>query len=371
MARRIGRRRRTNTRLFPTSKRIEGILGGGDRDPVAHALRLLTPLGVPPYRLANGVRQSLYTAGVLPARDLGRPTISVGNLTVGGTGKTPMVIEVARRLRDAGRQPAVLLRGYEPAGLESKQGSDEAAELRGSLGGDIPVMANSSRVTGAAEVLEQRPDVDTFVLDDGFQHRRAKRDLDLVLLDASRPFGFGHCLPRGLMREPPKALRRADAVVVTRCNRATPEQLAELDARVEQLTGRPPVAHCRHRWAELRCGIEHRPVEKLAEKTVLGCAGLANPTDFEATLRAVAGRCVGVLTFPDHYRYSRHELGGVFNTAAERGADAVVITEKDWVKWRRYAGGVKSRVPVYRPVVQMAFVDGEAEFAALLREAAP
>lgn len=353
----------------PSSDRLHGIVSGEHRDPIALGLRLAANLGVPPYRLAAGLRNTLYNAGLMKSHPLGRPTISVGNLTVGGTGKTPMVIEVVRRLQTHGHRPAVLMRGYEPAGLESKKGSDEAAVLRGSLGGDVPVMPNPSRIDGAKQVLADRPDTTCFVLDDGFQHRKAQRDFNLVLVDASVPFGFDRSLPRGLLREPVKNLRRADAVVVTRVDRATPEELAALDQRIEKITGRPPLAHARHHWASLRQGYKDLPVGYLADKTVLGCSALGNPTDFEASLRAVAGKCVGHLIFPDHHRYSRTELAGIFHTAEERHADGVVITEKDWVKWRKTAGGVKSTLPVFRPVVRMAFVDGEAAFDAALLQA--
>ncbi|MEM6459785.1 MAG: tetraacyldisaccharide 4'-kinase [Planctomycetota bacterium] len=356
-------------RLRPKPDRIAGVLGGTHRDPAAVALRLATNLGVPPFRLASGLRNTLYDAGVIRAVPLGRPTISVGNLTTGGTGKTPMVVEVVRRLTAMGRKPAVLLRGYEPAGLESRQGSDEAAELRGSLGGDVSVMADGRRVRGAAAVLDRYPETDCFILDDGFQHRRAARDLNLVLIDASCPFGYGRVLPRGLLREPPGRLRRADAVVVTRADRATPEALRTLDQRIERLTGRPPLAHARHRWAELRQARQTLPVAYLAGKTVLGCCGLGNPTDFEASLRGFAGRCVGCVVFEDHRRYNRDDIAGVFHTARERGADAVVVTEKDWVKWRRFGGGVKASLPVLRPVLRMAFLDDEEAFEQTLADA--
>ncbi|MEM1107657.1 MAG: tetraacyldisaccharide 4'-kinase [Planctomycetota bacterium] len=349
--------------------RLHGIMSGEHRDPLAVGLRLATNLGTPAYRLVTGVRNTLYDAGVLRSHPLGRPTVSIGNLTTGGTGKTPMVIEVIRRLQAMGHRPAVLMRGYEPAGLESKKGSDEAAVLRGSLGGDVPVMANPSRVDGARDVLAERPDVTAFVLDDGFQHRRAQRDFNLVLVDASVPFGFGRVLPRGLLREPIRNLKRADGVVITRADRATPDELAALDARIKSTTGKATLAHARHRWAGLRQGHHDLSVDYLADKTVLGCSGLGNPADFEASLREAAGRCVGHIVFEDHRNYNRSDISGVFNTAEERGAEGVVITEKDWVKWRKKAGGVKSGLPVFRPVVQMEFIDGGDELDAAIAQA--
>ena len=362
--------------LLPQT-RILRIMSGEDRDWTAHVLRTAANAGVPPYRAAVAARNLLYATRLRGAKRLGLPTISVGNLTAGGTGKTPMVIELADRLRALGHRPAVLLRGYEPGGPESRQGSDEAAVLRGALGDDVPVRPNPSRVAAAREVRAERPDLTVFLLDDGFQHRRAARQLDLVLVDATRPFGHGRLLPRGLLREPHRALRRADAVVITRADRVSKSDLEDLSRRLTRLHGRPPVAVCRHRWSGLRVGYKDGPLDKLADHRVLGVSGLGNPADFEATLRAVAGEVAGCLVFDDHHPYTRSDVRGIMHTALERDAVAVVTTEKDWVKWRRLAGGVKLPLPVYRPRVQMAFAptpdggDGAAALDAMLREAAP
>ena len=346
-------------------------MSGEDRDPAAVALRGLTLPATLPYRAAVTGRNALYTAGLLRARDLGRPTLSVGNLTAGGTGKTPMVIALTRILLAMGHRPAVLLRGYEPTGYESKHGSDEAAELRGSLGGSVPVMPDADRLAGARRVLERHPETSVFLLDDGFQHRRARRDLNLVLVDALRPFGFDHLLPRGLLREPLSALRRADAVILTRSDRATPPQLEALSATIRRITGRPPLADAVHDWSGLRLAFKPYPLQRIADAAVLGVAGIGNPQDFADRLREVAGSCVGMLTYDDHYRYDRDELAGIFSVALERGAQAVVTTEKDYVKWRRFASGVKARLPVYRPVVALRFPRGGAELQQLLDQKFP
>ncbi|MEE9403524.1 MAG: tetraacyldisaccharide 4'-kinase [Algisphaera sp.] len=357
--------------------RMLRIMSGQDRDWRARVLRPLSNAGVPPYRAAVAVRNAMYTMRLRGTKRLGLPTISVGNVTAGGTGKTPMVIELVDRLQAMGHRPAVLLRGYEPSGLESKLGSDEAAVLRGALGEDVPVRPNANRVKAAAVVRAERPDVTVFVLDDGFQHRRVARDLNLVLIDASRPFGHGRLLPRGLLREPLRALRRADALIVTRGDRVSPEALKTLVARLTRLHGKPPVAVCRHRWSGFRIGYKDYPLDRLRETAVLGASGLGNPADFEASLRAVTGKVVGCAVFDDHHPYTRSDVRGVMNMAQERGAQAVVTTEKDWVKWRRLAGGVKLKLPVYRPRVQMAFLDegvaagGEDALDALLRHVAP
>ena len=349
-------------------ERIYRVMSGEARDGKARLLRSLTRLATPAYRAAVTGRNSLYTAGVLPATPLGRPTISVGNLTAGGTGKTPMVIALARRLTDMGHRPAVLLRGYDPGRADAGEQSDEATELRAALGPAVPVMPNRDRVEGAKQVLANHPEVSAFLLDDGFQHRRAARDLNLVLIDALRPFGYGYMLPRGLLREPPTALRRADAVILTRVNRATPEALAHLRQQIAQLTGRAPVAEAEHDWSGLRLEHDQLPLDHLADRAVLGVAGIGNPQDFEARLKEVAPRCVGCLSYDDHHRYTPAELKTIEATARQRGADALVITEKDFVKWPTHPTP-SAALPVYRPAVEMAFRMGEAELTSLMAEA--
>ena len=261
----------------PGHDRIYAIMSGRARDPRARLTRGVTSMMSPAFRSVVFARNTLYDIGLLGGADLGRPTISVGNLTTGGTGKTPMVIALAHRLQAMGHRPAVLLRGYEPAGFESKKGSDEAAVLRGALGEDVPVMPDRDRRRGAAGVLDKHPEVTVFLLDDGFQHRAAQRDLNLVLIDATRPFGFGRLLPRGLMREPLAALRRADAIILTRTNRVGPDELEALGRRIEDVTGHPPLARVEHDWTMLRLAYKSYPLDRLEDYTPLGVAGIGNP----------------------------------------------------------------------------------------------
>ena len=233
---------------MPSSFKQSGlrIISGENTSAIARVVRGLAGVVEPFYSAAMRVRNAAYDRGLFHAHDLGRPTISVGNITTGGTGKTPVVIWLARQLREQGRRPAILLRGY---GATQQHGSDEAALLEQSLNSNstirIPVQANPSRVRGAAEVLQKSPEVDFFLLDDAFQHRRAKRDFNLVLINATEPFGFGHVLPRGLLREPLAGLKRADAFLITRCSLASTEAVAVID----RLFVRPT-----SRYSDLSCG---------------------------------------------------------------------------------------------------------------------
>jgi tetraacyldisaccharide 4'-kinase len=356
------------------------ILSGQNRSPLAAGLRGALSLAEPLYRAAIIRRNRRYDHGARPAKPLGRPTLSVGNLTTGGTGKTPMVIDLVRRLQEQGHRPAVLLRGY-----KAKAGpSDETAELRAALPG-VKIVANPSRAEGAREALG-RADVvgglsettlenqdskienpiSCFVLDDGFQHRQAARDLDLVLIDATCPWGFGHLLPRGLLREPQAHLARADAVLITRADQVEPDALTAIDREVEQLTGRPPLAHTAHRWAELRHGDHTLPLEHLITRRVVAVSAIGNPAAFERTLRQHCREVLAHHRFDDHHAYTAAELADLLTQAKRADADAVITTEKDYVKWKPLLAADETAIPILRPRVGIEYLDGQAEVAARL-----
>ncbi len=343
------------------------ILSGEDRSLGASLTRLGLSCATPFYRAAVVVRNGLFNVGVKRAIDLGRPTVSVGNITTGGTGKTPMVIEIARRLRAMGHTPAVLTRGY---GADESQGkeSDEAREVAEALDPPIPVGVDPDRVRGAQRVLNEHGDVTAFILDDGFQHRRAKRDLDIVLIDRSRPFGFDRLLPRGLLREPVSALRRADAVVVTRTNLA----VGELGLAVELVTGNEPLACAVDSWTVwLDQNDEALPIDAMRGRQVAAVTGIGNPAAFRQELTEHHGVVViADHVFDDHEPYEdRDVIERLAEDAAKRGADAIVTTQKDWVKLRSHVADGSISLPVYRPRLTLQFDEaGDARIGALLRE---
>lgn len=342
------------------------VMSGEARGPGAAAARALLGAVEPAYGLAIRARNGMFERGWRRSFPLGRPTVCVGNITTGGTGKTPMVMWTVRQLQSLGARPAVLLRGY---------GQDETLELAAGLPG-VTVHAGADRVASAQAVLEGEPQTTAFVLDDGFQHRRARRDVDLVLVDATRPFGFGHLLPRGLLREPLAALRRASGVIVTRADQVDAAALAKVDAQVQRVTGRPPIAHAAQRWGRLmeaKGGADvERPVAELKGMRVLGVSGLGNPANFERAMHEAAGTVVGHLQFGDHHAYTPANLRDIFERAAAERVDAVLTTQKDWVKWAptlEAAGGPEvPGVPVLRPIVEVAYFDGAEAVVTLLRE---
>ena len=340
--------------MSPSHADFLRIMGGEDQSSEAkwwrRGLRLAQPFyyaGLQTHRLLTLPRR----------RSLGRPTLSIGNVTTGGTGKTPMTIAMVERLQAQGHKPAVLLRGY-GVEIEAKQNADEVEVLRNAFQGGVPVEPNPNRVAGAQHILESHPEISCFVLDDGFQHRRAKRDLDLVLVDATRPWGFDHLLPRGLLREPKGALRRAHGVIVTRSDQVSPEELNALDEQIVKHHGKPPIAHAVHTWTSLRLGSKFCHLDTLKSLRVFGACGIGNPATFEQQLRDHTDEVVGMAVYDDHHKYKRGEIPSIIHHAMERGASAIVTTEKDWVKWRKAGGQYKLKIPVYRPVVTMTFLDG-------------
>jgi tetraacyldisaccharide 4'-kinase len=342
-----------------------GIISGNTPGPAAALQRAALGGLTPAYRAAVALRNSLFDWNLRPAADLGRPTISIGNLTTGGTGKTPMVMELAKRLIAIGRHPAVLLRGYQ-VGEDTGGAGDEVVELRQSLGQAVPVEPNPSRVAGAKNVLEKHPQTDLFLLDDAFQHRQVKRDWNVVLIDATCPFGFGRVLPRGLLREPIGNLRRADDVIVTRADRVSAKAIGDLDATITRLLGRPPLAHVRHQWNTLRVmdsrGEREQSVGSLGEMTVAGVCGIGNAEAFFAMLKSASGRVTACQRFDDHHHYSAAEVASLLAEAAADGAGAVVMTEKDWVKCKRLMDFQSLPLAIIHPVLCLGFLDGSEAF---------
>lgn len=257
------------------------------------------------------------------------PVISIGNITVGGTGKTPLVIELARRLRESGRRPAILTRGY---GAALGETADEVLELHDALP-EVPVIVNRDRVAGAT-VARQEHGADCVLLDDGFQHRRLARDLDLVLIDALDPQGGGRTLPAGRLREPLIGLRRADVFVITRANQVTPERLTEIITCLAAYRTHQPLLEARvePRGVQMPDGTL-QPPEFLHGKRVLAVSGVGNPASFEALVRGL-GASATLHRYPDHHAYAAADATDMLNMLPE-APELVVTTRKDWVKLSR------------------------------------
>lgn len=283
-----------------------------------------------PYGLGVRCRNWLFDHGWKKAYRADVPVVSVGNLTVGGTGKTPCVEFVARFYRERAVRVAILSRGY-----GSAQGrNDEALVLEENLP-DVPHLQGPDRAE-LARVAAEELESELLLLDDGFQHRRLARDLDLVLLDATLPWGHGHLLPRGLLREPRSSLRRAHVAVLTRCDLAGPAAVAELRREVVRRAPALPIVESEHRPALWRNAVgAEQELEALRGKPVAGFCGLGNPEGFRQSLVRLGLDVIAWRTFGDHHPYSREDIEDLRRWARQLPADtAVVTTQKDLVKIR-------------------------------------
>lgn len=317
--------------LLPDADTFKRLVDGSLRGPgPALARGLLAGLSVP-YAAAVSARNAAYDRGVLRVSRADVPVVAVGNLTLGGTGKTPLVAWVARSLAAHGRRPAIVSRGYRaaPGGQ-----SDEAAELAILLPA-VPHVADRDRVAAAARATAAGADV--VVLDDGFQHRRLARDLDIVAVDATDPFGGGRLFPRGLLREPLAGIARAHAVVLTRATAVTEERRRQIRGRLEEAAGGrlPAWVEAEHRPLRLRsAGGELRPLDAVRSGRVVAFAGIGNPAAFRGTLAALGAELAGFRGFADHHPYSPDDLRGLDRWARELRADLVLTTLKDLVRAR-------------------------------------
>ncbi len=283
-----------------------------------------------PYGLAVRLRNAAYQRGWLKSERVSVPVVSVGNLTVGGTGKTPCVEYVARFYRQLDRRVAILSRGYGSAGGRN----DEALVLEENLP-DVPHLQGADRVTLARTALEEL-ESEVLVLDDGFQHRRLARDVDVVLIDATAPWGHGYLLPRGLLREPPSSLRRADVVVLTRCDQTPAEQRERLIQTINQIAPHKPVVETTHRPVEL-CNSdgENASLDLLRDGPVAAFCGLGHPEAFRRSLLDLGSRLEDFRVYPDHHAYRRPDVEELDRWAAQLPAGtAIVTTQKDAVKLR-------------------------------------
>jgi len=304
-------------------------------------------------RAATRMRLALHGARLLPTTVLHAPVVSVGNLAAGGTGKTPLVEHVARELRALGARPAILARGYGPK-VGSTGLNDEGLVLAENLP-DLVQEQDPDRVAAGRRVLASGK-ADAFVLDDGFQHFRLARDLDIVALDASDPFG-------GLRREGPGALRRAGAVVLTRASRCTApgiDRALLAPGAALAITDHEPAGIARMDGGTEEAGA-------LRGRKVFASAGIANPDSFVHTLESLGAIVVGRRWFPDHGMADLRAVTEAMFEAKRVGADEFLVTQKDAVKF--FGAFYVTPLPVAALRIRIRFLEGEAALREALRAA--
>ncbi|HLB72798.1 MAG TPA: tetraacyldisaccharide 4'-kinase [Sedimentisphaerales bacterium] len=302
-------------------------------------LRLLLGIAACGYSLVIRLRNLLYSKGWFKTHRVNAAVISIGNITTGGTGKTPLVawlcneITQNSKLKTQNCKCAILTRGYKAtqnSKLKTQNYFDEPAILAQSCP-QAKVVVNPDRVAGAVNAISFGANV--LIMDDGFQHRRLARDLDIVAIDATMPFGFGRILPAGLLREPITALRRAGAVVITRADQAAQDQLTEIENKIRNIKADIVIARSIHSPV---CAIsrdgDRISLEKLQGKKILAFCGIGNPGAFLNTLKALGADLLGSAVFDDHHHYTHACLEKISKQARHLKADLIVTTQKDWTK---------------------------------------
>lgn len=282
------------------------------------------------YGLAIHIRNARFQRGWETIQRAAVPVISVGNLTTGGTGKTPLVALVCDLLRQANFRPGIVSRGY---GSVDGNANDEKLVLN-LLCPDVPHTQAPDRVA-AAHSLTIEENLNAIVMDDGFQHRRLHRDLDIVLIDATNPFGYGSLLPRGLLREPLSSLRRADVAIITRSDLVAARVLAEIHNAIIEAAPQlvDHVLHIVFQPTSLRnLDGAMMSLRDAASQPVHLMAGIGNPDAFQTTAVRAGLRVTGTSWFPDHHHYSNNDLQQV-RQLAKKSHDALIVTTlKDLVK---------------------------------------
>ena len=344
------------------------------------------------FQIAVKIRRWLYNFRILRDKTLGVQVIAIGNLTVGGTGKTPVVEKFARELRDAGRNVAILSRGYrsKPQPLHQKiinkillrddqtpprvVSDGKSLLLDSDLAGDEPymlasnlkdcvVLVDKDRVKSGRYAIEKFG-CDTLLLDDGFQYWNLRgRRHDVVLIDRQQPFGNEHLLPRGTLREPPSHLARAQTIFITKSDGKT----AALRERIKKLNPTAAIIECVHQplyFEDVFTG-ERKGLDFLAGKKVASLSGIAQPESFEQSLVKLASELVYAKRFADHHRFTQQEILNAINRSKKRAADIIVTTQKDAVRFPKID---RRDLPFYFMRVEIRIVDGADGFQDCVRK---
>jgi tetraacyldisaccharide 4'-kinase len=345
---------------------------------------ILAPLGAL-YSAATRARRALYKAGALRVHKISAPVISVGNITTGGTGKTPLVEWVARAVAKEGRRVCILTRGYgrareskrvvvsdgEHIFADAREGGDEPRLLAENLRGVAAVVSDADRLTAARWAVENLKS-EVFILDDGFQHLRIARNLDMVVVDATNPWGGGKLLPRGRLREPLRELARADCIILTRCEQA--HDVGSLRKQAQRLSGASPILLSRTRTRMLRplnaemvkgivSGLSSHPSSLIPHPFAAFCA-IGNPASFYEHLRKDGYTLKLTRAFADHHAYTQRDIDSLISDAQGAGAWALLTTAKDAVKLR----SLRFDLPCYVLEIELEF-DDEEKLHSLIREA--
>lgn len=345
------------------------LISGQTRGFGASCLHFFLGAAAKSYAAIIALRNLAYSKGWLKIHTAGAAVISVGNITAGGTGKTPLVIWLVKqitenlKLKTKNYGCAILTRGYKT----TQNYSDEPAILT-EVCPHAKVIVNPDRVAAARQAVDEFG-ANLLIMDDGFQHRRLARNLDIVTIDATRPFGYGKMLPAGLLREPVAALKRADAVVITRCNQAGEGKLAELEKKLRLLNPDMTIARSIHRPVCTKSiDGSQISIDELKDKRILAFCGIGNPDAFFNTINELGCDIVNSKIYDDHHQYTDDCLAAIYEQAKHLKADLILTTQKDWTKITQLAP-VKKDIPLAYLAIELKFISGKDKITQLIEDA--
>ena len=341
------------------------IISGKRRGIFATLFRVLLRAFELPYAIGSALKNRKYNHNINAATKVDAKVISIGNLTTGGTGKTPMVAWICNWLAQKGHNVCIVSRGY---GSKDGKQNDEARELAQRLP-HTPHLQNPDRIAAAQKAIAEFNST-VIVLDDGFQHRRLARDFDIVLIDTTNPFGFDHQLPRGLLRESIGGLQRAHAVILTRCDSASENTISQIISKVKVVNSQIPILRSSHKPKSLLTGDgKTLPLEHLQSKNVLSICGIGNPDGFQHTITESGMDCVAQRVFADHFSYDKKTIQELCQWSRKfEQVSAIVCTQKDLVKIERTHIG---DIPLYAITIEIDFESETSELETTLLKVLP
>ncbi len=353
------------------------LISGHKKGCFAALLKILLTAVAQVYSIIITLRNLLYNTKVLKTHHKKAIIISVGNITTGGTGKTPLVVWLCNLLCERNINCAILTRGYktkkksnlfkvessEPA---TQNYTDEPAILYESCP-QSKVIVNPDRVASAAEAIGKFA-ASVLIMDDGFQHRRLARNLDIVTIDSTRPFGYGKIFPAGLLREPVNSLKRADAAIITRCDQITTSELIKLEKTLQVINPNMIIARSVHTVVGAKTASGKKiNIENINGEKIFAFCGIGNPNAFLNTIKALGAELAGSKIYNDHYRYTDACLADIYKQAKHIKADLILTTQKDWTKIKHLKLETNG-IPLAYLAIEIKFLEGEDELRHLIEE---
>lgn len=306
------------------------------------------------YGIITHLRNMGYKYNLLSAKSVRVPVISVGNIIAGGTGKTPLVIWLIQNFPQSFPQTILLSRGY---------GGDEQEIFANALP-HTPHYTGSKRYDSAQKALQERGENTMFVLDDGFQHRQLHRDLDIVLIDATCPFGYKHMLPRGFLREYLRNLQRADVFIITRSDMVSAKELQQIQQQLHDIAGEKLQVAAQHvpaYFTELT-GENKQDKNTFAGKKALLFCGIGNPDSFRYLVEKLGVKVIELKAFDDHYHYTTDDIKTICHHAQQHDVDIIITTAKDAVKLQK----TTSEIPIWVLQIAIDITEGKRELISVI-----